>query len=143
MSKSGLASQQSHPGATLLSEDPLALDHQQRWISGWGDTLHAGAGAMKTPSLGLAWSKQVAARVALLKRPVYKNGTDASSLGVVGEGGGGGGGGEKEIVGWAREMKVVFAAWAPPSLPGVGVAFEIARAGIRSVGLGGEEEGDG
>ncbi|KAK4891577.1 hypothetical protein LTR28_002449, partial [Elasticomyces elasticus] len=101
MSKPGLASQQSHPGATLLSEDPLALDHQQRWISGWGDSLRADAGAMKTPSLGLAWSKQVAARVALLKRPVYKNGTDASSLGVVGEGGGGGGGGEKEIVGWA------------------------------------------
>ncbi|GJD01842.1 DNA repair protein RAD57 [Colletotrichum higginsianum] len=48
----------------------LALDHQQRWFTGWGDDPFADYG-LKTPSLGLVWSTQIACRIALFKKPVY------------------------------------------------------------------------
>ncbi|KAJ3494183.1 hypothetical protein NLG97_g4244 [Lecanicillium saksenae] len=48
----------------------LFLDHQQRWFTGWGDEPRSSY-TLKTPSLGLVWSTQIACRVALFKRPVY------------------------------------------------------------------------
>lgn len=49
----------------------LQLDHQQRWFTGWGDSLGGGGGGPrnKTPSLGLVWAVQLGMRVALIKAP--------------------------------------------------------------------------
>ncbi|KAI6088979.1 DNA repair protein RAD57 [Hypoxylon rubiginosum] len=111
-------------------EEPLApaallLDHQQRWFTGWGDDARSDVD-LKTPSLGLVWTTQVAARVALLKRPAY---------------------GRKEVLddeegqsttalrNWRRWMKVVFAphvAGAGPGLDGA-VEFEVTMGGLRAV----------
>ncbi|KAI1765845.1 DNA repair protein RAD57 [Hypoxylon sp. FL1150] len=111
-------------------EEPLApaallLDHQQRWFTGWGDDARSDVD-LKTPSLGLVWTTQVAARVALLKRPAY---------------------GRKEVLddeegqstttlrNWRRWMKVVFAphvAGAGPGLDGT-VEFEVTMGGLRAI----------
>nr|POE53390.1 dna repair protein rhp57 [Quercus suber] len=128
-----LASQQSHrsspastapslpcapsPAApTLLStDDPFALDHQQLFFSGWGDsppspsattTVTAPAPNLKTPSLGLVWANQLAARIALLRDPSDVRAGAAS-----------------------RTCKVVFSAWAPPSA----TEYEIWTGGVRSL----------
>lgn len=109
-----------------LSPDPLALDHQQRWLTGWGDLQHEPAHAQKTPSLGLVWTNQLACRIALLKLPVFANrplihnvnGEDQWNED------------ETHISKWRRWFKVVFAPWAPPS-EGRGTEFEITKGGIR------------
>ncbi|KAI0884693.1 DNA repair protein RAD57 [Annulohypoxylon maeteangense] len=113
----------------------LLLDHQQRWFTGWGDAYpypysssHYGSSEqnLKTPSLGLVWSTQIAARVALWKRPVY---------------------GRKEVLddgegestttlrNWRRWMKVVFAPHVAGSGPGLdgAVEFEVTMGGVRGV----------
>ncbi|KAI2625258.1 DNA repair protein RAD57 [Hypomontagnella submonticulosa] len=107
----------------------LLLDHQQRWFTGWGDAYpYAGGGEanLKTPSLGLVWTTQIAARVALYKRPVY---------------------GRKEVLddedgesttmlrNWRRWMKVVFAPHVPGTGPGLdgAVEFEVTMGGVRGV----------
>ncbi|KAK3946126.1 P-loop containing nucleoside triphosphate hydrolase protein [Diplogelasinospora grovesii] len=117
----------------------LALDHQQRWFTGWGDDPYADY-SLKTPSLGLVWTTQIAARIALLKRPAY---------------------GPSKYIGdedapvttlrsWKRWMKIVFAPHAPASghaleeaseqhsgaSEGNGsgaVEFEVTMGGIRAV----------
>lgn len=61
----------------------LTLDGQMRFFTGWGDGEYWDEGGMKTPSLGLVWTNQLACRVA------------------VGREGG------------KRWMKVVFSAWGP------------------------------
>ncbi|KAF2491552.1 P-loop containing nucleoside triphosphate hydrolase protein [Lophium mytilinum] len=119
------------PEVTLISPDPLALDHQQRWFTGWGDVQPSFDGRtqnLKTPSLGLVWANQISSRLALIKEPVYNtqplvtttNGQDTWTDG------------EKEIVKWRRWLKVVFAPWAAPT-DAVGVEFEILGTGLRHV----------
>ncbi|KAH6868244.1 DNA repair protein-like protein RAD57 [Alternaria rosae] len=114
----------------VLSADPLALDHQQRWFTGWGDSQYEQAHVQKTPSLGLVWTNQLACRIALKKVPVFSgskplihavNGQDQWNEQE-----------ESHISKWRRWFKVVFAPWAPPS-EGRGVEFEIAKSGIRHV----------
>ncbi|KAK0366023.1 DNA repair protein rhp57 [Friedmanniomyces endolithicus] len=83
----------STPNPTLSTDDPLSLDHQQRFFTGWGD--EPSITNLKTPSLGLAWTNQLAARIALLKSPVY-----AARPYAPGE--------EPEIEGWERRFRVVF-----------------------------------
>ena len=131
----------------------LLLDHQQRWFTGWGDDYPqrldgpSAALALKTPSLGLVWSTQVSARVALFKRPVYSRsddpGGDADAPEDEDEGAGAGGGGgvvRASRGGWRRWMKVVFAPHVAPSAPGLPdggdgpVEFEITMGGLRAVG---------
>ncbi|KAI0843349.1 DNA repair protein RAD57 [Hypoxylon sp. FL0890] len=115
----------------------LLLDHQQRWFTGWGDEypyssynhnygLSISEQDLKTPSLGLVWSTQIAARLALFKKPVY---------------------GRKEVLedeegestttlrNWRRWMKVVFAPHVPGTGPGLhgAVEFEVTMGGIRAV----------
>ncbi|KAK8086294.1 DNA repair protein RAD57 [Apiospora phragmitis] len=111
-------------------EDPpapasLLLDHQNRWVTGWGDDPYADPNHFKTPTLGLVWSTQVAARVALLKRPIYGRKDvveDEETGGVV-------------LRHWRRWMKVVFA----PHVPGTGqgldgaVEFEVNMGGLKSM----------
>lgn len=112
----------------ILSADPLALDHQQNWFTGWGDTQKDASHMLKTPSLGHVWTNQLSARIALLKRPVYGsrplivtvNGEDQFNDEEV------------QISKWRRWMKVVFAPWAPPS-EGRGIEYEISPRGLRHI----------
>ncbi|KAK1772414.1 P-loop containing nucleoside triphosphate hydrolase protein [Phialemonium atrogriseum] len=98
----------------------LLLDHQQRWFSGWGDDPpgvvddddDGAQQQLKTPSLGLVWSTQVAARVALVKRPAYGGGRRARyRVGEEGEGEGG------------LRGKIKLVLCLPPSRCGLFVRF--------------------
>jgi DNA repair protein RAD57 len=112
----------------LLSPDPLALDHQQKWFTGWGDQQYEPEQSQKTPSLGLVWTNQLACRIALIKKPVFATRqpiTIADTEERWGEL-------ESHISKWRRWCKVVFAPWAPPS-DGRGVEFEITKGGIKHI----------
>ncbi|KAI1655769.1 DNA repair protein RAD57 [Daldinia decipiens] len=108
----------------------LLLDHQQRWFTGWGDEhpypFGNGDHNLKTPSLGLIWSTQIAARLALFKRPVYGrrevlDDEDGESTTM--------------LRNWRRWMKVVFAPHVPGTGPGLdgAVEFEVTMGGLRGV----------
>ena len=112
----------------LLSPDPLALDHQQCWFTGWGDIRSDPLHTLKTPSLGIIWTNQIACRIALSKRPVFANRPPIVSVN-----------GEDDfnedtahISKWRRWFKVVFAPWAPPS-EGRGVEYEVVKSGMRHI----------
>lgn len=140
----------SLPGPEIVAPfrgtpDPMSLDHQQRWFTGWGDDPNPGRLAkmsQKTPSLGLIWTTQVACRIALIKRPVYGPTLIAEEETERGE---------PVLKKWRRWMKVVFAPHMKPSGPGLegAVEFEIRADGIgavkkipkgKRVKLGGEDE---
>jgi DNA repair protein RAD57 len=107
------ASSYPAPSATpSMTTDPLTLDHQQRWFTGWGDlpTYTPGHSNMKTPSLGLVWTNQISARIALIKENQPA--------------------GEKFKR--RRWMRVVFATWASPST-GMGIEYDISAEGVRAV----------
>lgn len=117
--------------SVLLSPDPLALDHQQRWFTGWGDIVHAPPHTLKTPSLGLVWTNQLACRIALIKRPVFASRGPLVVTTVNGE--------EQwneheetHVSKWRRWFRIVFAPWTAPTAAS-GVEFEITRQGIRAV----------
>lgn len=112
----------------LLSPDPLTLDHQQKWFTGWGDQQYEPEQSQKTPSLGLVWTNQLACRIALIKKPVFAN---RQPITIVN--------GEEQwneeenhISKWRRWCKVVFAPWTPPS-DGRGVEFEITKSGLKHI----------
>lgn len=92
-----------------MTPDPLTLDHQQRWFTGWGDlpAYTPGHGSLKTPSLGLVWANQLAGRIALIKE-------------------------EGEAARRRRWLRVVFAGWTAAT-GGMGVEFEIEGGGVRAV----------
>ena len=102
------------PPSLLSTDDPLSLDHQMRFFTGWGDDPTAEN--FKTPSLGLTWTNQLATRIALLKEPIYED-----RVYQPGE--------DRSIAGWKRNAKVVFSAWCPEGTTG----FEIWEGGIRGV----------
>ncbi|KAF2736879.1 DNA repair protein-like protein RAD57 [Polyplosphaeria fusca] len=112
----------------VLSPDPLALDHQQRWFTGWGDNRFDSPQTLKTPSLGLVWTNQIACRIALIKEPVFAdrrnmgtaNGQDPSTEE------------DHHISKWKRWFKVVFAPWTPSS-DDRGIEFEVRKKGIHHV----------
>jgi DNA repair protein RAD57 len=120
---------QSQPEVGLvLSPDPLALDHQQKWFTGWGDQQYESEQSQKTPALGLVWTNQLACRIALIKKPVFANRQPVATAS-----------GEDQwheeenhISKWRRWMKVVFAPWVPPS-EGRGIEFEIATSGVKHI----------
>lgn len=108
--------------------NPLILDHQLRFFSGWGSDPALGAHSLKSPSLGLVWANQIACRIVLLKEACYRSNSKAL-LGDAAE--------ESAEWGsrtWRRWLKVAFAAWAE-STPdsGQGVEFEIWSGGLRAV----------
>ncbi|KAF7868588.1 hypothetical protein EAF04_005119 [Stromatinia cepivora] len=126
---------------STITPDPMSLDHQQRWFTGWGDDPHpsyTSSKNVKTPSLGLIWTTQIACRIALIKKPVYGRGRNE----IMEEGERG----EPILRKWRRWMKIVFASWAMESGEGLGgsVEFEIRGEGIFAVkkGEGEEDEGD-
>lgn len=115
--------QQGITKPTVDISEAMTLDHQQRWFTGWGDEPREGN--MKTPSLGLIWTCQIACRIALIKRPVFGPGIAADEENERGE---------TVLKRWRRWLKVVFAPWAPASAAGRAHAteFEITKRGIKS-----------
>lgn len=103
--------QQQQPSALLL-------DHQQRWFTGWGDEAYyrpEEAQALKTPSLGLVWSTQIATRIALVKKPVYGRSREVVFEDERVDEDEGAGSAIIGLKNWRRWMKVVFAPHVPPS----------------------------
>jgi DNA repair protein RAD57 len=100
------------PSTPSITPDPVTLDHQQRWFTGWGDLppYTAGHSSLKTPSLGLVWTNQIAARVALIKEGL----------------------GGSESRKRKRWMRVVFAPWAGQT-NGSGIEYEILAEGVRAI----------
>ncbi|KAF4776227.1 DNA repair protein RAD57 [Colletotrichum scovillei] len=104
----------------------LAFDHQQRWFTGWGDDPFADYG-LKTPSLGLVWSTQIACRIALFKKPVYgvhrHIEDEADDRGM------------PALKNWRRWMKVVFAPHSKATGQGLdgAVEFSVTMAGLKAV----------
>lgn len=116
--------------------DPMSLDHQQRWFTGWGDDPHPSQLAvknLKTPSLGLIWTTQISCRIALIKKPVYGPGLVADEENERGE---------PVLRKWRRWMKVVFAPHVAPSGSFVqdAVEFEIKGEGVVAVKKNGKDE---
>ena len=107
----------------------LSLDHQLRWMSGWGDSPESRADGVgeKTPALGLTWANQIDCRVALIKGAAFAQGGGNEKLG------------DPEAEEWAprrwrRHMRMVFAPWAAPTGEGEkGTEFEIWEGGARAV----------
>ncbi|KAJ6783457.1 hypothetical protein PWT90_04362 [Aphanocladium album] len=111
----------------------LFLDHQQRWFTGWGDEPRSSY-TLKTPSLGLVWSTQIACRVALFKRPVYgRPRRVAAPLDANDDDGGEDR--EPTLKSWRRWMKVVFAPHVAASGQGIADAaeFEVNAGGLKGV----------
>ncbi|KAI6838096.1 P-loop containing nucleoside triphosphate hydrolase protein [Hortaea werneckii] len=99
----------------LSTDDPLSLDHQQCFFTGWGDNpfTHQNQN-LKTPSLGLTWTNQLSTRIALLREPVYTQ----PKLGE-----------EMVVSSWRRTMKLVFSN----GCAGFERRFEITEGGVRAV----------
>ncbi|KAI9795930.1 MAG: hypothetical protein M1833_006578 [Piccolia ochrophora] len=113
------------PPRSTPTLNPLSLDHQMRWYTGWGaDGLTTRN--LKTPSLGHTWALQISARIALLKDPVYgpyvPKPDDEETPGDH----------ERELLRWQRTLKVVFAPWVEGGGPGV--EYEIEKSGITILG---------
>ncbi|KIV99046.1 uncharacterized protein PV09_09219 [Verruconis gallopava] len=106
----------SHPpassGTSSATPDSLTLDKQQRWFTGWGDLpAHIpGHLNLKTPCLGLTWTNQISARIALIKETQVLGDREKSR----------------------RWIRVVFAPWTAPSLE-QGVEYDITAGGIATV----------
>lgn len=100
----------------MLEDDALTLDHQQRWFTGWGDEVphRTSVIGMKTPSLGMVWTNQLACRIALTRRLVRSA-----------DGGG---------MRWQRHFKVVFAPWCQDHTGHRGIEFNVEAQGLVSVG---------
>jgi len=105
MSPIGWSQPTSTPGIT---PDSLALDHQMCWFTGWGDQRHD-LSNMKTPSLGLVWTNQISARIALIRAARYEHQGKTQ-----------------------RWLRLVFASWSCPTT-GAGIEYEITAAGVTAV----------
>jgi len=108
------------PSTPVVTPDPLTLDHQQRWFTGWGDLQgpECSETSLKTPSLGLVWTNQIAARIALIKE---SNKGDENRK-------------------RKRWLRVAFAPWVEASKD-VGLEYEIIAGGVKAVAAerGGDE----
>ncbi|KAL8844077.1 MAG: hypothetical protein Q9176_001483 [Flavoplaca citrina] len=110
----------------------LTLDHQQNFFTGWSAGPHCHSQTLnqnlKTPSLGLVWTNQIACRIALIKeqhiyRRVDSEGGDRPE-----------GAADWTPRQWRRYMKVAFASWAPATgSEEKGTEFEIYGGGLRAI----------
>lgn len=112
---SGSPFSSSQPELFDLQHDPMTLEHQQRWITGWGDDPlnRLSSAGLKTPSLGLVWTNQLSCRLALTRRMV-RGKVSSSSSGMQ----------------WERHMKVVFAPWTRDDAGSRGTEFVISKEGV-------------
>ncbi|KAL8861087.1 MAG: hypothetical protein Q9178_002600 [Gyalolechia marmorata] len=121
---------------------PLTLDHQQNFFTGWSSGPHNEYQNhnLKTPSLGLVWTNQIACRIALIKEraPIIEEEegdnnytSDGVSRSENAE--------SIPRTPWKRVMKVVFSSWAPATGVEVdeeeekGTEFEIWSGGLRAL----------
>ena len=166
------------PEAGVVIHPAVTVDHQQRFFTGCGDAPDAlafadgpdGGGQAargahnKVPTQGITWANQIAARVVLIRQPVWGEGPSrwqppggqlsadaAPPVGADLAKGRGAGADDDNYWEhdsaewtprrWRRWAKVVFASWTPPvGEGGRGVEFEIWTGGLRAVGTGGESE---
>jgi DNA repair protein RAD57 len=106
----------SQPASTLgITPDPLSLDHQMCWFTGWGDHRND-LSNLKTPSLGLVWTNQISARIALTK--AARSNREGKTR---------------------RWFRLVFAPWAAPTRER-GIEYEITTAGIKVITKEDEKE---
>jgi DNA repair protein RAD57 len=130
----------SYHGHPLYSRDDtstppaLLLDHQQRWFTGWGDDPRSNH-TLKTPSLGLVWSTQIACRIALFKRPVYGTPTRIAAPLEATDDDYDPDANAPTLRSWRRWMKIVFAPHVAASGSGVqgAVEFEIVMGGLKGL----------
>ncbi|KAL8917007.1 MAG: hypothetical protein Q9172_006017 [Xanthocarpia lactea] len=127
------------PAQTSTTHYPLlTLDHQQNFFTGWSCGPHNQYQNqnLKTPSLGLVWTNQIACRIALVKEraPIKEEGeskhtSDGVSRTEYAE--------STPRPPWKRFMKVVFSSWAPATgvdeEEGRGTEFEIWSGGLRAL----------
>ncbi|KAI9846193.1 MAG: hypothetical protein M1837_004307 [Sclerophora amabilis] len=148
-SSSATTTTTGHAAATP-TRNPLSLDHQQRWFTGWGSSppalpQHPTEQNLKTPALGPTWALQLSARIALYKTPVYTRTrtrtrppttttTTTTTINMAEEARDDDSTWETEIHAWKRELKVVFAPWVQGG-DGTGVGFQILKEGIRGIGV--------
>ncbi|KAH8698381.1 P-loop containing nucleoside triphosphate hydrolase protein [Talaromyces proteolyticus] len=84
-SSSQLIEDDSFDGSYIIGHpvrnETLALAHQERFFTGWGDNPESLSESQKTPALGLVWSTQVACRIVLKKdgEVIDRDSTHASS----------------------------------------------------------------
>ena len=104
----------------------LSLDFQQRFFTGWGDELHRSSSeGLKTPALGLAWTNQIACRIALKMEAGKVTASTNDGLGASYHGGNIWRDKKKR-----RFLRLVFAPWVPATLNPI--EYEIRPEGIAS-----------
>ncbi|KAL8831477.1 MAG: hypothetical protein Q9191_000849 [Dirinaria sp. TL-2023a] len=112
--------------------DPLTLDHQIRFFSGWGSDPNGTQHNLKTPSLGLVWANQIACRIVLSKQECESGRIKHSVSCDTSEGMRA----DWTPRSWRRWFSIAFAAWAEATAEHEeGVEFEIWSGGIKSIGL--------
>lgn len=127
----------NHPPAVALNA--LSLDHQQCFFTGWGDDpSRQHQHDLKTPSLGLVWANQIAARIALVKEQGYDSGRTSTRVEGASEG--------AETAEWTprrwrRWIRIAFAPWVKTTEEQAkGVEIEIWAGGVRATGERKREE---
>ncbi|KAL8773952.1 MAG: hypothetical protein Q9209_001382 [Squamulea sp. 1 TL-2023] len=116
------------PQASSTQYPILTLDHQQNFYTGWSSGPDNDNQKLKTPSLGLVWTNQIACRIALIKEQVDGRSEEDSNVEGVQKGA------DWAPKQWRRYMKVVFASWAPATgSEESGTEFEIWSGGLRAV----------
>jgi len=118
----------------LSTNDPLSLDQQQRFTTGWGslpprtpfgqqDWVHMDylRNNLKTPSLGQVWTSQLSARIVLLKSPEWKD--HDYRLGLA----------ERDVARWRKWVNVAFAPWIKDDHGALGTEVEIWEGGVRAI----------
>ncbi|KAL8789593.1 MAG: hypothetical protein Q9213_001029 [Squamulea squamosa] len=120
------------PQASSIQYPTLTLDHQQNFFTGWSSGPNNENQNLKTPTLGLVWTNQIACRIALIKEQAYSRSEEDNSVEGVQKGA------DWTPKQWRRYMKVVFASWAPTTgSEERGLEFEIWSGGLRAVDKGG------
>lgn len=112
----------------ILRQSVLSLDFQQRFFTGWGDEMYGcSSEGLKTPALGLAWTNQIACRIALKMETCRATESATPTTN------------NKDIYGYQggniwkdtkkrRFLRLVFAPWEVPTLDPV--EYEIRPEGI-------------
>ena len=118
----------SQPQTHVLN--PLTLDHQLRFFSGWGSDPNSDYHNLKSPSLGMVWANQLACRLVLIKEASrLETSRDSAATKSI----------QDERADWVpqrwrRWLHVAFAAWADTTEDaGEAVEFAIWAGGLKSV----------